>query len=90
MERLVDELFSSSYFVIASAYDLNPLGRGERRLLWRTKMTVNSLGLNMAETLPSLVATAAPYIGRETREPVLLTKRLSRDGNVQIGAPTFK
>ena len=90
MERLVDELFSSSYFVIATAYDLKALGQGERRLLWRTKMTVNSFGLNMAESLPPLIATAAPYLGRETREPVLLTKRLSRDGNVQIGAPTFK
>ena len=90
MERLVDELFSSSYFVIATAYDVKALGQGERRPLWRTKMTVNSFGLNMAESLPSLIATAAPYLGRETREPVLLTKRLDRAGNVQVGAPTFK
>lgn len=90
MERLVDELFSSSYFVIASAYDVKALGKGERRLLWRTKMTVNSFGLNMAESLPPLIATAAPYLGRETREPVLLTKRLDRAGNVQVGAPTIQ
>lgn len=86
-ERMVDELFSSSFFVIASAYDYAALVKKERRLLWRTKMTVNSLGVNMVESIPPLIASAAPYLGRETREPVLVTKRITRDGNVNVGTP---
>lgn len=84
-ERLVDELFSSSFFVVASAYDYAALAKGQRRLLWRTKMTVNSLGVNMVESLPPLIATAGPYLGRETPEPVVISKRIMRDGNVEIG-----
>jgi hypothetical protein len=88
MERLVDELFSSSFFVVATAYDYAALAKGQRRVLWRTKMTVNSLGVNMVESLPPLIASAAPYFGRETSDPVVVTKRISREGRVEIGTPT--
>jgi hypothetical protein len=87
MERLVDELFSSSYFVIASAYDYAAVSKGQRVLLWRTKMTVNSLGVNMAESIPPLIASASPYLGKETKEPVVVTKRISREGRVDVGTP---
>lgn len=87
MDRLVDELFSSSFFVVASAYDYQALAKGQRVLLWRTKMTVNSLGVNMEESVPPLIASAAPYLGKETPDPVLVTKRISRDGKVEIGTP---
>lgn len=84
-ERLVDELFSSSFFAVASAYDYAALAKNQRKLLWRTKMTVNSLGVNMVESLPPLVAAAAPYLGHETLEPVVITKRVNRNGNVEVG-----
>jgi hypothetical protein len=87
MERLVDELFSSSFFVVASAYDLAALAKKERRLLWRTRMTVNAIGVNMVETIPPLIASAGPYFGRDMPDPVVLTKRISRDGKVEVGTP---
>lgn len=85
MDRLIDELFSSSFFVVASAYDYDALAKGQRRLLWRTKMTVNSLGVNMVESIPPLIASAAPYLGKETPDPVVVTKRINRGGDVEIG-----
>lgn len=87
MERLVDELFSSSYFVVASAYDYAAMAKGQRVLLWRTKMTVNSLGVNMAESVPPLIASASPYLGVETKDPIVVTKRISREGHVEVGTP---
>lgn len=88
-ERLVDELFSSSYFVVASAYDHDAMVKGQRVLLWRTKMTVNSLGLSINESVPSLIASAGPYLGRDTPEPIVVTKRLDRAGRVEIGPTTI-
>jgi hypothetical protein len=90
MARLVDELFSSSYFVTASAYDYAELAKGRRRLLWRTKMTVNSLGVGMGESVPSLIASAAPYFGREMSDPIVISKRISREGQVDIGTATVQ
>lgn len=88
MDRLVTELYSSSYFVVATAYDYASLAKGQRVSLWRTKMTVNSIGVNMLESVPSLIATAAPYFGRDMTEPVVITKKISREGRVEVGTPT--
>ena len=88
MERLVDELFSSSFFVVASAYDYAALAKGQRRLMWRTKLTVNSLGVNMTESVPPLIASAGPYFGHETKDPVVITKRVLKDGSVEVGPLT--
>jgi hypothetical protein len=42
----------------------------------------------MKETLPPLIDSAAPYLGRETNGVETIFKRLSRGGNVTIGNPT--
>ncbi len=84
---LVEESFSSCYFVVASAYDYPALLKGNRLLLWRTKMTVNSLGISMTESLPALIASAGPYLGREMSEAATITRRISREGRVEIGTP---
>jgi hypothetical protein len=83
----VEESFSSCYFVIASAYDYAAMGKGNRLLLWRTKMTVNSLGISMTESLPALIVSAGPYLGREMSEAATMTRRISREGHVEIGTP---
>lgn len=84
---LVDESFSSCYFVVASAYDYVAMRKGQRVLLWRTKMTVNSTGISMSESLPSLVISAGPYFGRDMTESVTLARKISREGNVEVGTP---
>ena len=73
------------YFVVASAYDYASMARGQKRLLWRTTMTVNAAGVNMRETLSPLIATAAPFFGHETVDPEISARRVSRSGNVEIG-----
>jgi len=45
MARWSTSCSASSFFVVASAYDYDALAKGQRRLLWRTKMTVNALGV---------------------------------------------
>jgi hypothetical protein len=82
---LLDEAFGSCYFVIASAFDGAALAKGEKRLLWRTKMTVNSSGVAIADTLPTLISTATPYFGRETHGTVVVGKRVLRNAAVEVG-----
>jgi hypothetical protein len=85
---LVEDAFNGCYFVVASAFDYAALAQGKRVLLWRTKMTVNSSGISMTESLAPLIASAGPYLGRDMTEGVTLTKTLSREGRVEIGTPT--
>jgi len=88
IEALVEATFGSCYFVVASAYDGVAMAKGEKRLLWRTKMTVNAVGVSMREALPTLIVTSAPYIGRDMKDAEVLSKRVYREGRVEIGTPT--
>lgn len=87
-EFLVDQAVSDVFYVVASAYDYAALARGERRLLWRTRMTVAAAGVSEEQTLPALIATAAPYFGRDMTAPEIFAKRAVREGNVELGTPT--
>jgi hypothetical protein len=82
---LVEDSFNGCYFVLASAFDYRAMGKGQRVLLWRTKMTVNSSGINMTESLPALVQAAGPYLGKDMPDAVTLTRRILRGGDVKIG-----
>ena len=87
-EYLMDQIWDDIYFVVASAYDYASVAQGKRTLLWRTNMTVNTGGVNMKETLPPLIATAAPFFGHETEGPEALQRRINRKGQVDIGQAT--
>ncbi len=83
-DLLLSRAEGNLFFVIASAYDYAAAQRGERILLWRTRMSTTSNGLTMEETLPAIVRLAGPYFGKETKEPQILSPRLS-GGRVEAG-----
>lgn len=85
-EALVDQAALELYYVVASAYDYAAAATNQRRLLWRTRMTVSSAGLSQSQSLPPLIASAGPYFGKDVPEPQVLTRRV-HDGKVEIGAP---
>lgn len=84
----MEDAGNSIFFVVASAVTFSATKPETKILLWRTKMTVNSGGVSMTETLPSLVAAAGPYLGREMSEPEILRQRIGREGRVEVGTPT--
>ena len=83
-EYLRAQTVEDLYFVVVSAYAMSDLARGEPRLLWRTTMTVNTIGVSMRESLPPLIFTAGDYFGRATTEPVAL-RRTIRRGTIRLG-----
>lgn len=87
-EFLVDQSAEDLYYVVASAYDYASLAKKQRVLLWRTRMTVAAQGVSQEQTLPTLIASAAPYFGKEMTEPEILNKRAVPEGNVEVGVPT--
>ena len=87
---LMNQVYSNRYFVIASAYDFAAARKGLQVLLWRTKISSSSQGVTMDETIPSIMASAGPYLGRETTSPVRLNRPVVKEGVVEIGTPTVK
>ncbi|MBI5770682.1 MAG: hypothetical protein HZA93_23090 [Verrucomicrobia bacterium] len=82
---LVDQTANDVYYVVASAYDYGALLRKERRLYWRTRMTVAAQGVSQDQTLPTLIATAGPYFGKDMPEVEILSRRATPEGKVEIG-----
>lgn len=86
-QALFDQARGDCYFVVASFYDHALLAKNAAILLWRTRLTVTARGVSQLQALPSLVAAAAPYLGKETPDPIVMKARAIRAGNVEIGTP---
>jgi hypothetical protein len=83
-EFLYTQAEQDMYFMVVSAYDRAELAAGRRRLAWRTTMTVGSNGVSMQDAIPPLVVTAGEFFGRDTTDPVAITRR-ARRGTVTLG-----
>lgn len=88
--RLIEQSFTDVYYVVVSCYDGSAAAKGQRRLLWRTKMCSSTDGISMSETLPVLVAGAADYFGREMTNAAVVEEHINRVGKVEIGPAEVK
>jgi hypothetical protein len=87
--EMISDLATEDLYVAAiSAYDYAAATRQEKTLLWTTKISCPSRGLDMPKTLPAMLALAGPYIGRETAKPVSLKATEEFKAEVKIGDPT--
>jgi hypothetical protein len=86
-DLLVTLATSDLYFLVAAAYDAEAGRRGEKKLLWTTRLTTDSQGLALNDTLPTLVSNAGNYFGHETNGSVIFHPRLF-EGKVEVGEPT--
>jgi len=85
VRKLLAQAREDVYFVVVTAFDAAALARNERVVLWRTKMTVSTNGMAMRESIAPLIAASVPYLGRETVEARPVTRRIYRDGRVELG-----
>lgn len=83
--QLYEDALADCYFAIASAYDCAAAAHGQRKLLWRCKMTVDSRGVSMRDSVPSLILNAGKYLGVDMPEAATMTKRMKRDEKVTLG-----
>jgi hypothetical protein len=84
-EFMISQCGNNVYYVVASAYDLASIASKKRVLLWRTQMTVGSNGLSQSQSFPALVASAAPFFGRDMTDPEIIVRHVVDDGQVTVG-----
>ena len=86
-ESLMEQATADCYFVVASAYDFASVSTHVKQLLWRTRMTVGARGVSQPQSVPTLIAAATPYFGRDMPEAEVLSKHALPEGKVEIGTP---
>jgi len=84
---LVYAVGSSCYYLIVTACDLEALKSNQRKVLWITRISTVSRGVNFKATLPVMIHNASYYFGRET-PPEFLRKRAYKKARVDIGEAT--
>jgi hypothetical protein len=87
---LVDECYTNRYYIIASAYDFESAMKQKKVLYWKTKISTNSVGLTMNDSILALTLNAGPYFGREMSSAARLNRPVIKEGRVEIGNPTVK
>jgi hypothetical protein len=75
------------YVVALAGYEFPMQQPKHPKLLWRTKISCPSRGLVLADTLPTMLVIAAPYIGHETKRPVWTNAADKFKPEVRIGNP---
>jgi hypothetical protein len=81
---VVDAMQSDLYVISIQAYDEKKAIAGKTELLWHTKVSCPSQGLDIVPTLKQMAREAAPFIGRETAKPQWTVAPI-RKGRVDLG-----
>lgn len=86
--QINDAAASTRGYIVIAALDADALGRKkEKKLLWRTRMSIETLRNSLPESLGVMLASAAPLLGREAPLPVLITEADRRKASVEVGTP---
>lgn len=83
--QLYESARTDCYYAIASAYDYAEASSGRRKLLWRSKLTVDASGVAMRDTLPGLILSAGKYLGVDMPEAATITQHMERKTTVTLG-----
>jgi len=73
------------YAIMLAGYAFPVVRPKPPQLLWRTKVSCPATGLVLADTLPTMMTIAGPYIGRDTKIPVWVNASDKFKPQVKVG-----
>ena len=85
-ERVGEHVYTNRVYIIVVALDLPSLIKNKKEpvVLWRTRVSVESLDHALPDSFQLMLAEAAPYFGRATDKPVFIDDR-TRNASVRLG-----
>lgn len=87
-DRINEAAREDRLYLFIAALDVDALlKRKEKKLVWRTRISIPSRGRWLPESVDVMLKTAGPYFGAATEMPVFLDDADRRKAEVQIGTP---
>jgi hypothetical protein len=86
-EAIYEASLDDLYTACVVAYDYRVSTEGRKVLLWRTRISAPSRGFWLPEALPSMLAIASPFFGRETPQPVWIDADDKYRPDITLGDP---
>lgn len=87
-DQLTEALNTDRLYLFVGALDANALRKKEKKLLWRTRFSIDGLREDLTDNLGLMFASAAPYFGRSEEKPVVVTEEIRR-ASVKLGELQF-
>ncbi len=87
-DRINEAAREDRLYLFVGALDVEALAkRKEKKLVWRTRISIESRRQSLPEALGVMLRTAAPYFGTATELPVFVDDADRRKADVQVGTP---
>lgn len=77
------------YFLLVGAYDYAAFQRGEKRMLWRARLSISRLRTNLATAIPLLLSAGGQFLGQDHNKPLVVPTHLPST-KVHSGNPVMK
>jgi hypothetical protein len=86
-EVINDAARQDRLYLMVAAFDAQALAKKQKKLVWRTRISIESRRTSLPESLVVMLDSAAPYFGRSTDLPVFVDDNVRRKAEVKIGTP---
>jgi hypothetical protein len=90
LDDVVQMVTAPRYYVLVSAFDFQSWLHHKPVLLWRAHVSTELWGHYFDEVVGTLINTAAPLFGRETKVPHFISAPTLPLGRVVLGTPEVK
>ncbi len=88
VDNLNDALNSDRFYIMVAALDVPSLLQRKKKLLWRTRISIDAHRTTLPDSMDLMIASAAPYFGKEESRPVFVDDNLRRKVEVEVGEAT--
>lgn len=72
-------------YLLISALDVPALLQKQKRLIWRTRLSIEAKGEDFGQSLGVMLASGAPFFGKDEAKPVVIDDALRRKTTVTTG-----
>jgi hypothetical protein len=87
-DRINEAARDNRLYLFLAAFDVDALAQKEKKIVWRTRISIDSRRNTLPEAMRVMLASAAPYFATETDLPKFIEDADRRKAEVIIGTPT--
>ncbi len=87
-DRINDAARDNRLYIFIAAFDVEALARKQKKILWRTRISIDSRRHTLPDSMHVMLASAAPHFATDTDLPQFIEDADRRKAEVLIGTPT--
>lgn len=83
-----EALHSDRLYITIGALDIDSLIKKKKKVVWRTRISIDSTRNSLPDAMQLMLTSAAPYFGRATDKPLSIGDAERRNATVKVGEAT--